>query len=73
MRFDIARHRRWMNLERNYVRLNEFPEWFTVEENRLYRVARRDGSGAQVRLGSELAAGIPLGLGEWVVEKYGVE
>lgn len=73
VRFDIARHRRWMNLERNYVRLNEFPEWFTVEENRLYRVARRDGSGAQVRLGSELAAGIPLGLGEWVVEKYGVE
>ena len=32
IRFDYARHRRVLNLDRNYVRLNEFPEWFTVDE-----------------------------------------
>jgi hypothetical protein len=69
VRFDVARHRRWLNFQRNYVRLNEFPEWFTVDENRLYKVARRDGSGALVRLGSELESGVELGLGEWVVER----
>lgn len=68
VRFDVARHRRWLNFQRNYVRLNEFPEWFTVDENTLYRVARRNGSEAQERLGSELAEGIPLATGEWTVE-----
>lgn len=69
VRFDVARHRRWLNFRKNYVRLNEFPEYFVVDENTLYRVARRNGSEEQVRLGSELAAGVELGLGEWVVEK----
>ena len=27
----------------NYVRLNEWPEWFTVDENTLYRVSGRGG------------------------------
>ena len=42
IRFDYARHRRVLNLDRNYVRLNEFPEWFVVDENTLYRVAPAD-------------------------------
>jgi hypothetical protein len=59
LRFDHARHRRSLNFRRNYVRLNEWPEWFTVDENRLYRV--RDGEGAEtVRLGAELMAGIAV-------------
>ncbi len=69
VRFDVARHRRWLNFRQNYVRLNEFPEWFTVDENTLYRVSRRDGSGQQLRIGSELAEGVTLGHGEWVVER----
>ena len=39
LQFDVARHRRVLNLARNYVRLNEFPEWFVVEPNWLYRVS----------------------------------
>ena len=65
--FDFARHRRVLNLERNYVRLNEFPEWFAVDENTLYRVGR-PGTAGEVRLGSELIAGITLDSGEWIVE-----
>ncbi len=69
VRFDVARHRRWLNFRRNYVRLNEFPEWFTVDENTIYRVSPRNGSGALEGLGSELAAGVELRAGEWVVER----
>lgn len=72
MQFDFARHRRVLNLERNYVRLNEFPEWFTVDENRLYRLRGPSGRATElVRLGSELIAGVELTPGEWIVESLG--
>ena len=44
IQFDTVRHRRVLNFAKNYVRLNEFPEWFTVDDNRLYRVGRRGGA-----------------------------
>jgi hypothetical protein len=66
IRFDFARHRRVMNFEKNYVRLNEFPEWFTVDENTLYRL-HRDGRSL-VLLGSELIEGVMLEPGDWIVE-----
>ena len=71
IRFDYARHHRVLNLDRNYVRLNEFPEWFVVDENTLYRISPLSGGDASrvtVRLGSELIEGVTLGSGEWVVE-----
>jgi hypothetical protein len=64
-RFDYARHRRIMNLDRNYVRLNEFPEWFAVDENRLYTLS--NGKEERVYLGSELIEGVRLEPGEWTV------
>ena len=70
IQFDFARHRRVLNLAKNYVRLNEFPEWFTVDENTLYRV--RPATGApRTFLGSELIAGVELSPGDWVVESAG--
>lgn len=69
MRFDFARHRRILNLDRNYVRLNEFPEWFVVDENTLYRLARDgDTAPALVQIGAELIAGVTLAPGDWVIE-----
>jgi hypothetical protein len=69
MQFDTARHRQVLNMAKNYVRLNEFPEWFTVAENRLYTLTRDGATGTPlVRLGSELAAGIILAPGTWTVE-----
>ena len=54
------------------MRLNEFPEWFVVDENALYRLRpAAAGTGAIdgiVRLGSELIAGIALRGGDWIVE-----
>jgi hypothetical protein len=69
IRFDYARHRRVLNLDRNYVRLNEFPEWYIVDENTLYRVSPAGGASPErVRLGSELIEGITLESGDWVIE-----
>ena len=69
LHFDYARHRRTLNFERNYVRLNEWPEWFTVDENTLYRVV--DGAGRErLGLGSDLKDGIFVEApGRFVVEK----
>jgi hypothetical protein len=68
LRLDYARHRRELNYTRNWVRLNEWPEWYAVDENTLYRVTSAAGN-PQVRLGSELKDGIPVkGSGQWVVE-----
>lgn len=68
VQFDFARHRRVLNLDKNYVRLNEFPEWYTVDENTLYGVRRVGAEAGDVWLGSELVAGIPLLPGSWIVE-----
>jgi hypothetical protein len=62
LRFDYARHRRIFQFAKNYARLNEFPEWFTVDENSLYRV------GQWTYLGSELIEGIPVEPGIHTVE-----
>jgi hypothetical protein len=72
IQFDYARHRRVMNFDKNYVRLNEFPEWFTVDENTLYRLtSAAKVSPAQVLLGSELIDGISLAPGDWILEPIG--
>ncbi|NWF85856.1 MAG: hypothetical protein HXY18_18715 [Bryobacteraceae bacterium] len=68
--FDYARHRRALNLDKNYVRLNEIPEWFTVEENTLYSLALA-GQPQRFHLGSELIAGVELAPGDWLVEPAG--
>ncbi len=58
--FDYARHRRILNLRKDYARLNQWPEWYTVDENTLYTI-RNAGTGAEsLRLGSELIHGYPL-------------
>jgi len=59
LHFDYARHRRVLNFARNYVRLNEWPEWFAVDENTIYRVVDAQGR-ERVRLGSELIEGLPV-------------
>jgi hypothetical protein len=58
LRFDTARHRQHLRLPVNYPRLNEFPEWFTVDPQRLYDLS---GVGQRTRVsGRELAAGVPV-------------
>jgi len=70
LQFDFARHRRVINLARNYVRLNEFPEWFVVEPNWLYRISGGKAP-ARLRLGSELMQGERFAAGDWRIEPVG--
>jgi hypothetical protein len=66
IQFDFARHRRQINLDQNYARLNEFPEWYTVDENCLYRL-----NSQRILLGSELIQGVSLSPGYWTIEYLG--
>jgi hypothetical protein len=72
IQFDYARHARAMNLDKNYVRLNEFPEWFVVDENTLYRLHKEGAtSDDPIRLGSELVEGVTMEPGRWTVAPIG--
>ncbi|MCW5551666.1 MAG: acetylxylan esterase [Verrucomicrobiae bacterium] len=59
--FDQPRHRLILNLPTNYARLNEWSEWFTIENDGRYQVKASDARSA-VRTGAELAQGLPLTL-----------
>lgn len=58
LHFDTARHREILNLPLDYPRLNQFPEWFTVDRTRLYAVTD-DGAESLVS-GEDLVQGLPL-------------
>ncbi len=71
LQMDFARHRRVLNLDKNYTRLNEFPEWYVVDENTLYRLKNVAAGPARILLGSELIAGVILSPGDWLIEPVG--
>lgn len=58
IQFDVPRHQYVFNMPVNYPRLNEWPEWYTVELDRLY-VVTVDGE-EMIRSGGELAQGLPI-------------
>jgi len=59
--FDVPRHQEHLQLPLNYPRLNEFPEWFTLEPGRRYAVSRV-GSAEQTLNAEELRLGLVLSL-----------
>jgi hypothetical protein len=63
LRFDIARHKQYMHMPVDYPRINQFPEWFTVEPLKQYRVHNRMTRETSIFQGSALSRGIPVSLG----------
>lgn len=61
LRFDRPRHRDLLRMPVDYPRINQFPEWFTVEERGRYEVYLRYGEPVPVS-GKDLVAGYPLTL-----------
>ena len=61
LRFDYPRYREHWGMARNYPRLNEWPEWFTVEPERVYTL-RVEGGNAQRYVGWDLMAGASFSL-----------
>jgi len=61
LRFDIPRHRVHLHLPIDYPRLNQLPEWFTVDSAEQYTVDGLPGGTKQVS-GKQLHDGLPVGL-----------
>lgn len=60
LRLDVPRHRRFFRMPARYVRLNEWPEWFTIDdEAAAYELRLDDGTTRRVS-GAELVAGLPV-------------
>jgi hypothetical protein len=56
--FDTPRHRAHMRLPGDYPRINQFPEWFTVTNNRTYAVKDLRTGGVRHVPGRRLARGM---------------
>lgn len=59
--FDTRRHHLNLHLPLDYPRINQFPEWFTVDAAGRYEVTLGDAPPAS-QTGSELIAGLPVRL-----------
>ncbi len=70
--FDYPRHREHWNMSVNYPRLNEWPEWFTVERNKLYEV-KVGKDKAKVYSGQQLVDGLAVSTGTMQVLEVRVE
>ena len=60
--FDRPRHKNNLRLSLNYPRLNEFPEWFTVEDDARYEITYPEASVSMGYSGKALGEGIPVQL-----------
>jgi hypothetical protein len=60
LRFDVPRHRVHMKLPIDYPRINQFPEWFTVEADSGYAVQSFDPLESQEHTGASLARGLAI-------------
>ncbi len=60
--FDAPRHKTILNLPMDYPRINQFPEWFTVEEGEEYSLVSSQKELSGTVSGKALLEGIPVKL-----------
>jgi hypothetical protein len=60
--FDVPRHRINMGMPFDWTRINQFPEWYTVEADSNYIVENLTAGTSQTYTGTQLAAGLPVAL-----------
>jgi hypothetical protein len=60
LKFDTPRHKSIMQMPFDWPRINQFPEWFTVEEKSFYELINYQSKSDQTFIGEELSQGIPL-------------
>ena len=73
VQFDYARHNKMWSLPHNWPRLNEFPEWYTLEPMIWYRIHENDGVESVRQLGAHMVEGIPMSLRAGVPVRWMVE
>ena len=60
MIFDVPRHLTHLHLPMDYPRINQFPEWFTVEAEKEYTVYIGSSKNRKNYSGRELSEGLPM-------------
>lgn len=71
--FDVPRHRTNMKLPLDYPRINQFPEWFTVEDEEKYTILSNQNQEKFTINGKELSDGLQLKLEQGVELRLLVE
>lgn len=76
--FDRPRHREYLHLPLDYPRINQFPEWFTVDTSKRYSVTNVTTGEKTQHDGPELVKGVPVVLSPgqmlfWRIERIPVE
>jgi hypothetical protein len=68
--FDDNRFTENMHLPLDWPRINQFPQWFSVNHNQSYTLINIDGGEKKNKSGDDLKKGIPLSLEgkvKWIV------
>ena len=60
LKFDIKRHKEFMHLPLDWPRINQFPEYYTVEKGKNYLIQMEDSRKSIVIKGEDLQKGFPL-------------
>ena len=68
--FDQPRHKRVMHMPLDYPRINQFPEWFTIDS--AGRLSIEMGNKRQVHTGKELITGLTVTLNAGQTERLSV-
>jgi hypothetical protein len=58
LKFDVKRHKTMMHYPADYPRINQFQEWFTVDDNKTYRINNTGSTKTTVFSGKALAKGM---------------
>jgi hypothetical protein len=67
--FDSPRHKTIMKLPLDWPRINQFPEWFTVQPDKTYTVTDLSANSKATYTGKQLQTGIPITL-QPLIEKH---
>lgn len=73
MTFDYMRHKEIMHLPVDYPRINQFPEWFTVNYQKSYKFIDFTRKIRSQFSGTELTEGIELNLNSGEIYRFNVE
>jgi hypothetical protein len=70
--FDHPRHADNLHLPIDWPRINQFPEWFTVQDGRRYAVREMEAGRTQTMTGEQLRAGMPVAITAGATRRYEV-
>jgi hypothetical protein len=62
IKFDSPRYREKMHFPADYPRINQFQQWFTIDENKKYAVTVRSSGKTKTVSGKVLIEGLPMNM-----------